>query len=99
MALLGLGAGKGATAAHRLLITGLGSKPCCAHVVILLARDGIFLEQLGITLLLTACLFKTHTGLIYASIVDADVVACGGHARGCGVATCQLALKVSLSLC
>lgn len=98
MALLLLGTCQRGTAAHHLLVACLCSEIVGVNLVVLLLCHGVALEQLGIALVVLACVVEPYTSLVYAGIRHAHVLSCHADARCRGLAACHFALQVGLSL-
>ena len=98
MSLLLLRRGERPYAPSSLLVSGLCGKIGCVHLIILLRRDRVVLQQLGIALLLAAGVVQLYPCLLYARVSHTDALVSSLHTRGSHLLASQGIGQVGLSL-
>ena len=98
MSLLLLRRGERPYAPSSLLVAGLCGKIGCVYLVILLRRDRVVLQQLGIAFLLATGVVQLHPCLLYARVSHTNALVGSLHARGSHLLASQGIGQVGLSL-
>ena len=98
MVLLGLHRRQRTTLAQSLFIPRLGREIGRVNCIILLRRNGIGFQKLGITLLLPLRVFEMHTGLFNARHAHVDLTLRRVHAATRHAASSGGACQIGFSL-